>query len=66
VKSIVPHIRKRIPDVQVRLVGDPDGTVAQLDDPPAVTVVGRVPTMEPELARADIVRSRCATGVAPA
>jgi hypothetical protein len=55
VKAIIPHIRTRIPDVQVRLVGDPDGTVEKLHDPPAVTVAGRVPSMDPELALADIV-----------
>jgi glycosyltransferase involved in cell wall biosynthesis len=55
VTMIVPYIREKFPDVRVRLVGDPDGSVAELHDPPAVTVAGRVPSMEPELSRADLV-----------
>jgi glycosyltransferase involved in cell wall biosynthesis len=55
VTDIAPRIRARLPEVRVRLVGDPDGTVTRLDDPPAVTVVGFVPAIESELARADVV-----------
>jgi len=39
----------------VRLVGEPDNSVIRLDDPPKVSVVGRVDSMEPELAGADLV-----------
>jgi glycosyltransferase involved in cell wall biosynthesis len=53
--TIAPIIRESVPDLRVRLVGDPDGVVMRLDDQPRVTVVGRVPSMRPELAQADIV-----------
>ena len=55
VEEIAPRIRETLPAVEVRLVGEPDGSVSKLDDPPQVTVVGRVESMEPELARADLV-----------
>ncbi len=55
VTEIAPHIRRACPQVEIRLVGLPDGSVARLDDPPRVTVVGRVDQMEPELERADLV-----------
>jgi glycosyltransferase involved in cell wall biosynthesis len=55
VDEIGPLIRREIPNVEIRLVGDPDGTVRRLDDPPRSTVVGLVPDMAPELARADLV-----------
>jgi glycosyltransferase involved in cell wall biosynthesis len=55
VTRILPRIHEQLPQARVRLVGDPDGSVVKLHDPPAVTVAGRVPSMEPELARADIV-----------
>jgi glycosyltransferase involved in cell wall biosynthesis len=55
VTDIAPLIRTRLPDVRVRLVGDPDGSVTRLDNPPAVTVVGFVPSIEEELSRADVV-----------
>jgi glycosyltransferase involved in cell wall biosynthesis len=55
VAKILPLIRAQIPDVQVRLVGDPDDSVANLHDPPRVSVTGRVPSMVPELAKADLV-----------
>ncbi len=55
VDEIAPIIRHILPTVEVRLVGEPDGSVSKLDDPPRVTVVGRVDSMEPELALADIV-----------
>ena len=55
VEEIAPRIRQTMPTAEVRLVGKPDGSVSKLDDPPRVTVVGRVDSMEPELARADIV-----------
>lgn len=55
VGEILPLIRVEIPQVRVRLVGDPDDTVVKLHDPPRVTVAGRVPSMVPELAQADLV-----------
>lgn len=55
VETIAPRIRERLPSVQIRLVGEPDNSLIRLDHPPQVTVVGRVPSMEPELARADLV-----------
>ncbi len=54
VGEIAPRIWSRIPSTEVRLVGTPIPEVKLLHRPPAVTVVGQVPTMEPELARADI------------
>ncbi len=55
VSSILPRVSERIGDVTLRLVGEPSDTVARLDRPPEVTVVGWVPAIEPELARADLV-----------
>jgi len=54
VHDLAPRIRSLIPDLQIRLVGTPSPRVEGLHDPPAVTVVGRIPEMEPELARADL------------
>jgi glycosyltransferase involved in cell wall biosynthesis len=53
--TIAPAIREQLPSLEVRLVGDPDGSVMSLDDPPHVTVVGRVPEMRPELERAHVI-----------
>ena len=55
VGQILPLIRAEIPDVRVRLVGDPDDAVINIQDPPRVIVTGRVPSMLPELAQADLV-----------
>jgi polysaccharide biosynthesis protein PslH len=54
VERVLPHLRARVPDVRIRLVGNPAPAVSRLHDPPAVTVVGRVPEIEAELARADL------------
>ena len=54
VAEVVPRLRARLPDVEVRLVGTPVPGVQRHHAPPAITVVGAVPAMEPELARADI------------
>jgi glycosyltransferase involved in cell wall biosynthesis len=64
VTDIAPLIRDHLPAARVRLVGDPDGAVTVLDDPPAVTVVGFVESMTPELAGADlaVVPLRYASG----
>ncbi len=55
VRDVLPALRARLPAVRLRLVGDHTPAVAELDDPPSVTVVGPVPSMDPELARADLV-----------
>jgi hypothetical protein len=55
VSQILPHIRERAGGVTVRLVGEPSEPVTSLDDAPDVTVVGWVPAMDEELARADVV-----------
>jgi hypothetical protein len=55
VSSIVPRIREHVPAVTLRLVGEPNASVAGLARPGEVVVVGQVPAMEPELARADLV-----------
>ena len=54
VTEVAPRLRARLPDVEVRLVGTPVPGVQRQHRPPAITVVGVVPAMEPELARADI------------
>jgi glycosyltransferase involved in cell wall biosynthesis len=55
VSEIAPLIRARIPDLRIRLVGRPVPGVSRLDGRPMVTVVGEVPDMQSELARADLV-----------
>ncbi len=55
VQLIAPRIRARVPGCEIRLVGRPTPGVERLHSPPAVTVVGRVPDMGPELERADLV-----------
>ena len=54
VDDIAPRIRQRIPNAQVRLVGQTVPRVDRMDHPPAVAVTGRIPDMAPELERADI------------
>ena len=54
VDEVAPRLRARLPDVEVRLVGTPVPGVQRQHRPPAITVVGMVPAMEPELSRADI------------
>lgn len=55
VESVLPRLRSEVPDARVRLVGKADPAVTRLHEPPGVTVVGPVPAMLPELARADVV-----------
>jgi glycosyltransferase involved in cell wall biosynthesis len=55
VTSILPRIKERLPNATVRLIGEPTDAVSALDRRPDVTVTGRIPEMEPELARADLV-----------
>ena len=54
VGEIAPRIRAVVPGARVRLVGRTTPGLDRLDHPPEATVVGRVPAMEPELARADL------------
>src|ERR1700722_9750796 len=53
--EVGPAVRAQVPDVEIRLVGDHPPELDALDDPPRFTVVGRVPDMTAELARADVV-----------
>jgi len=55
VRDIGPALRARVPDVQIRLVGRHHADLEDLDDPPSVTLTGRVAAMADELARADVV-----------
>ena len=54
VEEIGPRVRTRMPGTAIRLVGRTTKAVEALHDPPDVVVVGQVPQMEPELARADV------------
>jgi glycosyltransferase involved in cell wall biosynthesis len=54
VAEVAPRIRVRIPDLEIRLVGKAVPGVTRLHRPPSVTVTGVVPSMAPELARADM------------
>jgi glycosyltransferase involved in cell wall biosynthesis len=55
VTEVLPELRARRPGVRLRLVGEYGPGVGALAEPPLVTVVGPVPSMDPELARADLV-----------
>ena len=55
VTEVLPILRRDIPDVEVRLVGEPDTSVALLAAHRSVTVVGQVPEMHSELLRADVI-----------
>ena len=50
--EIAPLIRASEPATELRLVGRPGANVSQLHRPGVLTVVGEVPTMDNELARA--------------
>ena len=52
--AIAPLIRAAVPATEVRLVGRPGTNVTELHRPGVVTVVGEVPSMEEELARATV------------
>jgi polysaccharide biosynthesis protein PslH len=54
VLEVVPRVRARIPEVKVRLVGHHDDRIADLASEDVV-LTGRVPDIEGELARADVV-----------
>jgi glycosyltransferase involved in cell wall biosynthesis len=55
VNEVLPLLRSLVPEIRVRLVGVAPATVRALGDPPRVTVVGHVASMDPELQRADLV-----------
>ncbi len=55
VREVAPLLRRSLPEVRIRLVGDHHPELMTLHDPPRVTVVGRVPDMAAELSRADAV-----------
>ncbi len=55
VRDVVPRLGALVPDVRVRLVGTTAPGLSALEDPPTVTLVGQVPDMADELARADVV-----------
>lgn len=55
VQEILPHLRRLVPGIEVRLVGAPEPRITALSRAPGVTVVGRVPSMDPELQAADVV-----------
>lgn len=54
VKDVGPRVWASRPEVQIRLVGHPNSTVAALHGPPHVIVTGAVDDLGPELARADV------------
>lgn len=54
VDQVGHRARARMPGTEIRLVGKTSKAVDGLHDPPDVVVVGQVPEMEPELARADV------------
>ena len=51
---IAPRIRARVPELELRLVGRPATSVQKLHEPGVVTVVGEIPSMDTELARASV------------
>jgi glycosyltransferase involved in cell wall biosynthesis len=55
VQEIFPHIRARLPQARVRLVGDYDNRIADLTRTEGVTLTGFVPDITAELARADVI-----------
>ncbi len=52
--QVAPSLWAKVPGAEIRLVGNTVPGVRRWHRPPSVTVVGSVPDMEPELARADI------------
>jgi glycosyltransferase involved in cell wall biosynthesis len=54
VRDVLPRLRQRVPDVEVRLVGEPSPSVAALGEADGVTVTGLVPDIMTELGRADL------------
>ena len=54
IDDVAPRLWEQLPGTQIRLVGTTSPEVEKRHRPPAVFVAGRVPKIEPELARADI------------
>jgi glycosyltransferase involved in cell wall biosynthesis len=54
-EQVLPRVREQMPDVSLRLVGNPTPTVDALASLPGVTVAGHVPAMGPELRGAAVV-----------
>jgi glycosyltransferase involved in cell wall biosynthesis len=54
IDEVAPHLWRRLPELQIRLVGTTSPGVEARHRPPGVIVAGRVPDMDPELAQADI------------
>jgi glycosyltransferase involved in cell wall biosynthesis len=52
--AIAPRIRAAVPATEVRLVGRPGANITRLHQAGVMTVVGQVPSMVPELARASV------------
>jgi glycosyltransferase involved in cell wall biosynthesis len=55
VGEVRPPLVALVPDVRIRLVGLSTPALSDLDDPPGVSIVGQVPDIGVELARADLV-----------
>ncbi|MGH2453533.1 MAG: glycosyltransferase family 4 protein [bacterium] len=55
VSQILPLLQRRLPAVQVRLVGHAGPAVQQLHRMPTVTVTGWIPDITKELASADLI-----------
>jgi glycosyltransferase involved in cell wall biosynthesis len=55
VEEVGPRLRALVPDAQIRLVGVAPPALTDLDDPPTVTLTGRVTDITDELSRADII-----------
>jgi glycosyltransferase involved in cell wall biosynthesis len=53
--EVGPALRRLVPDVEIRVVGEHSPDLFSLDDRPRFTVAGRVPDIAAELARADVV-----------
>jgi glycosyltransferase involved in cell wall biosynthesis len=51
---IAPKIRRQVAGLEIRLVGRPATSILKLHAPGVVTVVGEVPSMSTELARASV------------
>ena len=66
-RDIAPLIQAAVPSTEVRLVGRPGENVSALHQPGVLSVVGEVPTMDHELARAAVavvpIRYRSGTRV---
>ena len=55
VEEVAPALRATVPEARIRLVGKHQPELAELDDPPRVSIVGRVADIADELASADLV-----------